>query len=77
MSHRFTKPMTLAAGVLVALVFSSCGPQVDNNNKMIVSVRDQKMVLMKDNQPIKTYKISTSKFGVGDNPRSNRTPLGH
>jgi lipoprotein-anchoring transpeptidase ErfK/SrfK len=77
MSHRFTKPLILAVGFLAAMVFSSCAPQVDNSNKMIVSVRDQKMVLLKDNQPIKTYKISTSKFGVGDSPRSNRTPLGH
>ncbi len=44
---------------------------------MIVSVRDQKMVLMRHDQPVKTYKISTSKFGLGDTPRSNRTPMGH
>ena len=44
---------------------------------MIVSVRDQKMVLLRDNQPVKSYKISTSKFGIGDTPRSNCTPLGH
>lgn len=76
MRHRFAKPLILAAALLAALNFSSCSPQVDNRNKMIVSVRDQKMVLMRDNQPIKTYKISTSKFGLGDTPRSNRTPLG-
>ncbi len=44
---------------------------------MIVSVRDQKIILLRDNQPVKTYKISTSKFGLGDTPRSNCTPLGH
>jgi lipoprotein-anchoring transpeptidase ErfK/SrfK len=76
MRHRFAKPLVLAVGLLAALNFSSCAPQVDNRNKMIVSVRDQKMVLMRDNEPVKTYKISTSKFGVGDTPRSNRTPLG-
>ena len=76
MHHRFAKPLILAAALLAALNFSSCAPQVDNRNKMIVSVRDQKMVLMRDDQPVKTYKISTSKFGLGDTPRSNRTPLG-
>ncbi|MGJ8644065.1 MAG: L,D-transpeptidase family protein [Luteolibacter sp.] len=55
---------------------TSCGPKIDSRNKMIVSVRDQKMVLMRDGKPIKSYKVSTSKFGVGDTPSSNRTPLG-
>jgi L,D-transpeptidase catalytic domain len=48
----------------------------DSRNKMIVSVCDQKMLLVRDGTPIKTYKISTSKFGVGDRPNSNCTPLG-
>lgn len=43
---------------------------------MIVSVRDQKMLLVRDGTPVKSYKISTSKFGVGDRPGSNCTPLG-
>jgi hypothetical protein len=43
---------------------------------MIVSVRDQKMLLVRDGTPVKAYKISTSKFGVGDRPGSNCTPLG-
>lgn len=55
---------------------TSCGPTVDKRNKMIVSVRDQKMLLLRDGKPIKSYKVSTSKFGVGDVPSSNRTPLG-
>ncbi len=49
----------------------------DNRSKMIVSIRDQKMLLVSDGQPVKTYKISTSKFGIGDKPGSNFTPLGH
>ena len=63
-------------GLLAVCSMSSCGPSVDSRNKMIVSVRDQKMLLLRDGTPIKSYKISTSKFGVGDMPNSNRTPLG-
>ncbi len=67
-------------GLLVALGFTSCGSDPfivqDARNKMIVSVRDQKLMLVRDGTPIKTYKISTSKFGVGDRPNSNCTPLG-
>jgi len=67
--------------LLSAFVLSSCGSSSffgrDNRNKMIVSVSDQKMLLVRDGEPVKTYKVSTSKFGVGDKPGSNRTPLGH
>jgi lipoprotein-anchoring transpeptidase ErfK/SrfK len=49
---------------------------MDRNSKMIVSVRDQKMLLVQSGKPVKAYKISTSKFGVGDTPSTNRTPLG-
>lgn len=34
------------------------------------------MLLSQKGRPVKTYKISTSKFGLGDRHRSNRTPLG-
>jgi lipoprotein-anchoring transpeptidase ErfK/SrfK len=67
--------------LLSAFAFSSCGSSSffgrDTRNKMIVSVSDQQMLLVRDGQPVKTYKISTSKFGLGDKPGSNRTPLGH
>lgn len=66
-------------GLLVSLGFTSCGTGPyghDARNKMIVSVNDQKLVLVHDGTPVKTYKISTSKFGVGDRPNSNCTPLG-
>lgn len=65
--------------LLAAFGFSGCGGtnfSKDNRNKMIVSVRDQKMLLVHDGKPVKTYRISTSKFGVGDRPNSNCTPLG-
>lgn len=64
------------ASILSLLALSSCGSSTDSSNKMIVSVRDQKMLLLRDGKPIKSYQVSTSKFGVGDTPSSNRTPLG-
>ena len=65
---------SLIAGALLTL--NSCGPVKDTRNKMLVSVRDQRMLLVHDNQPVKVYKISTSKFGLGSQSGSNRTPLG-
>lgn len=76
------KPRLLALSLLslaASLLFTSCGSIPfgrDNRNKMIVSVRDQKMLLVRDGKPVKTYRVSTSKFGLGDNPGSNRTPIG-
>ena len=71
--------LQLTLPALAALLLGSCGTGHfgrDTQNKMIVSVRDQKMVLVRDGTPVKTYKISTSKFGVGDRPNSNCTPVG-
>jgi lipoprotein-anchoring transpeptidase ErfK/SrfK len=71
----------VSLGALAALGLTGCGSSSfsgkDTRNKMIVSVSDQKMLLVRDGTPVKTYKISTSKFGVGDRPGSNYTPLGH
>lgn len=66
-------------GLLASIGFTGCGSTQfgkDTRNKVIVSVNDQKMLLVHDGTPVKTYRISTSKFGVGDRPGSNCTPLG-
>lgn len=42
----------------------------------VVSVRDQKMAVMRNGRVVKTYPVSTSKFGLGDRKGSCRTPLG-
>lgn len=70
-----TKLIILLAGVLT-LLLSSCGSKYDGRNQMIVSVRDQKMLLVKDEKPVKAYPVSTSKFGLGSRSGSSRTPLG-
>ena len=69
-------------GLIAALGLTGCGSNSytiggDTRNKMIVSLRDQKMLLVRDGNPVKAYKISTSKFGIGDKPGSNCTPVGH
>lgn len=68
-----------AISLFTAIGFTGCVNSPfgrDNRNKMIVSVSDQRMLLVRDGKPVKTYKVSTSKFGVGDRPGSNCTPLG-
>ncbi len=46
------------------------------STSIVVSVADQKLALVRDGEKISEYKISTSKFGVGDRMGSYSTPLG-
>ena len=69
--------LLIAISLATVMGFTSCGSVgQDDRNKMVVSIRDQRMMLVRDGKPVKSYKISTSKFGVGDKPKSNCTPLG-
>lgn len=62
----------MAASVGVSLSNCTSKPKAE----VIVSVKDQRMGLYENGQLKKQYVISTSKFGVGDQPNSYRTPLG-
>jgi lipoprotein-anchoring transpeptidase ErfK/SrfK len=65
----------LSAGLLfVGIILTGC--VTDNRHRMIVSVADQKMIVLRDGKPFSMYPVSTSKFGVGDTPGSYATPLG-
>jgi lipoprotein-anchoring transpeptidase ErfK/SrfK len=44
---------------------------------LVVSVRDQKLAVVVNGKIFRTYKISTSRYGEGDNYGSWQTPLGH
>src|SRR4029453_16949989 len=41
-----------------------------------VSIRDQQLILKEDEQPIRTYPVSTSRFGIGMEEGSFKTPTG-
>ena len=45
-------------------------------SRVIISVRDQKLMLIENGAKLATYPVSTSKFGVGDNWGRMTTPLG-
>lgn len=61
----------------LALALTSCASFLpDHSSVLHISVPDQRMVLSQEGQTVATYEISTSKFGLGDEPGSNRTPLG-
>lgn len=49
---------------------------MDDAHVMEVSVPQQKMALYREGKLVKTYPVSTSKFGLGNEKGSYRTPLG-
>ena len=59
----------------VAITIASCATP-DTTHQVLVSVRDQKLALFEKGKLVATYPISTSKFGLGDQRGSCRTPLG-
>lgn len=50
---------------------------VDTSSQLIISVRDQKLMLVLNGGKVVTYPVSTSIFGVGDAWGRMTTPLGY
>lgn len=46
------------------------------NNGVAITLRDQKMTLISNGKPVRTYDISSSKFGNGGRSGTNHTPVG-
>jgi hypothetical protein len=61
---------------VVCWVVCSCTPQ-DQDHRIVISVADQAMDVYYRDQFIARYPVSTSQFGLGDNPGTCATPLGH
>ncbi|MBV8813010.1 MAG: L,D-transpeptidase [Verrucomicrobia bacterium] len=62
-------------GFLFCLFLCSCAPQ-DQDHRIVVSVVDQALDLYYRDQHLARYEVSTSRFGLGDQPGSCWTPLG-
>lgn len=62
-----------AAALLAGLLLCQCSSTSD---EVYVSVKEQRMGVYSEGRLVKQYVISTSKFGVGDEPGTYRTPLG-
>jgi lipoprotein-anchoring transpeptidase ErfK/SrfK len=60
---------------LIPSVRAATGLEVPNS--VIISVREQKLLLLQNGAKVATYPISTSKFGLGDAWGRMTTPLGY
>src|SRR6201997_4403807 len=68
----------------VAVIFSliSAGyafaiTPLDTSSQLVISVRDQKLVLVQNGAKVATYPVSTSMFGLGDSWGRMTTPIGY
>jgi len=50
---------------------------VDSSNQVIISIPDQKLMLVQNGGKVATYPVSTSMFGLGDAWGRMTTPLGY
>jgi hypothetical protein len=51
--------------------------QLDTSRRLIISIRDQKLMLMENGGRVAIYPVSTSKYGLGDFRGRMTTPLGY
>ena len=60
---------------LIAMALIAARP-VNVSTEIVVSILDQTLALVDGEKVLARYRVSTSKFGNGDNVGSYRTPLG-
>jgi len=64
--------------VSIAPVFSATQlTQLDTAHRVVISIRDQKLMLLENGGRVAIYPVSTSKSGVGDFRGRMTTPLGY
>jgi hypothetical protein len=67
----------ISSFLTMAAMLSHCTSIKTKPDKVVVSVKDQKLGLYKNGRLKGKYEISTSKFGLGSAPGSCKTPLGN
>ena len=56
-----------------AFLLAGCA---DTAHQVVISIPEQRMVVLNQGMPLAIYPVSTSKFGLGDVPGRGYTPLG-
>lgn len=73
----FSRPSLFAlAFLLLTALDLFAGTEMIVPPRIIISVRDQKLMVVENGKRAAVYPISTSKFGLGDRSGSMATPLG-
>src|SRR5438309_6489522 len=77
-----SKKLPMLRSLAVIFSFVSVAPAfavspVETSSQLIISVRDQKLMLVQNGGKVATYPVSTSMFGLGDVWGRMTTPLGY
>ena len=72
------RPLAVILSLVVVAPAFSTAPvvQSDTSHRLIISIRDQKLMLVENGAAVAIYPVSTSKYGLGDLPGRMTTPLG-
>jgi L,D-transpeptidase-like protein len=62
---------------LVLITAALSATPLDTSHRLIISIRDQKLMLLENGARVAIYPVSTSKYGVGDLRGRMTTPLGY
>lgn len=76
MDHLLLLRLTLAVALLGVFGPRLNAATIVSPLEVLVSIAEQRMALVEDGVIIKKFRISTSKFGLGDGLNSYKTPLG-
>src|SRR2546429_4814528 len=68
------RPLAFIFSLISAVSALAVAP-VDSTSQLIISVRDQKLMLVQNGGKMATYPVSTSMFGLGDSLGRMTTPL--
>ena len=70
------RPLAFIFSLISAVSALAVAP-VDSTSQLIISVREQKLMLVQNGGKVATYPVSTSMFGLGDARGRMTTPLGY
>lgn len=70
------RPLAVIFSVITAASAFAIAP-LDTSSQLIISVRDQKLMLVRNGAKTAVYPVSTSMFGLGDSWGRMTTPLGY
>ncbi len=73
---RMLRPLT-AIFSFISITSAFAVTPIDTSSQLIISVRDQKLMLVQNGGKVATYPVSTSMFGLGDAWGQMTTPLGY
>src|SRR5947208_16299150 len=73
---RMLRPLA-AIFSFISIIPAFAATPVDTSSQLIVSVCDQKLMLVQNGGKVVTYPVSTSIFGLGDAWGRMTTPLGY